>query len=205
MRRILVIPASLIAFSGLALMALPHTTGAQGRTNSLNDIYRDESHCLTSPEIRSDMDNPMSCYCRDAMVDALYLYSTYVSVASSHPDPNMTGPFLALQSRAGEMCSRNTNERLSLDFIGKIQHDTTTKDWKWNGPEVVRTYPPDDVLQQIKPDNGGMIHYQYSVVLLQRESSGRVVKTESFTAKDAVPLAFLKSGSTERSKPTGTR
>jgi len=26
--------------------------------------YRDESHCLTSPEIRGDKDAPISCYCQ---------------------------------------------------------------------------------------------------------------------------------------------
>jgi len=127
-------------------------------------------------------------------VEARYLYFTYVSAESSHSDPNVRGPFLALQNYAGEMCSRDTAERLSLDFIGKIQDATMTKDWKWNGPEVVRTYPPDEVLRQIKPDSHGMIHYQYTVVLVQRDSSGRVVKTESYTAREMEPLDFLKRG-----------
>src|ERR1700751_2877747 len=37
-------------------------------------LYADESHCLASPEIRSDKDNPISCFCRDTIADAQYLY-----------------------------------------------------------------------------------------------------------------------------------
>jgi hypothetical protein len=135
-------------------------------------------------------------------VEARYLYFTYVSVDSPHYDRNVTGPFLALQNYAGEKCSRDTAERLSLDFIGKIQDATTLKDWKWNGPEVVRTSPPDDVLRQIKPDTRGMIQYEYTVVILQRDSSGRVVKSESFTVRDTAPADLLKGGSKPSSPKT---
>ena len=183
-------------------MASVHAPGTEGQVPSdLDKVYADESHCLVSPEIRSEKDNPISCFCRDAIAEARYLYFAYVSVDSPHYDRNVAGPFLALQKYAGEMCSRDTVERLSLDFIGKIQDASTLKDWKWNGPEVVRTSPPDDVLRQIKPDSRGMIQYEYTVVILQRDSGGRVVKTESFTARDRVPADLLK----DRSKPSSRK
>ena len=59
-------------------IASPHAAGAQGQTNCLDKVYADESHCLVGPEIRSDRDNPISCYCRDAIVDARYVYFTYL-------------------------------------------------------------------------------------------------------------------------------
>jgi hypothetical protein len=145
----------------------------------------------------------MSCFCRDAIVEARYLYFRYVSVGSSHYDENLRGPFLALQRYAEEMCSRDDAERLGSDFIDKIQDATTVEDWKWNGPEVVRTIPPDDVLRQIKPDSHGMIRYEYTVVILQRDSKGNVVKSESFTAKDSVPALFLKKSSTPKPHEKG--
>ena len=80
-----------------------------------------------------------------------------------------------------------------MDFIGKMQHVTMVKDWKWNGPEVVRNSPPDDVLRQIKPDSNGIIHSEYTVVVLHRDSKGSILKSESFTAKDVVPASLLKS------------
>jgi hypothetical protein len=182
-------------------MALLHARSAHAQFPSdLDKIYMDESHCLVGPEIRSDNDNPISCFCRDAIVEARYLYFTYVTVNSPHSDPNVRGPFLALQRYAEEMCSRDPAERLSMDFIGKIDDATTLKDWKWNGPEIVRTSPPDDVLRQIKPDSQGMIHYEYTVVVLQRDPSGKVTKSESFTAKDMVPARFLND-STKPSAP----
>src|SRR5579864_8850222 len=44
-------------------------------------LYADESHCLASPEIRSDKDNPMSCFCRDTIADARYLYFAQTRVS----------------------------------------------------------------------------------------------------------------------------
>jgi len=165
-------------------------TGVQSQTNSaqhrspfseLDKVYADESHCLIGPEIRSEKDGPISCYCRDAIVDARYVYSTYLL---SGKDRNLNGTFLTLQRNAQEMCGK------SYDVL----RESETEKWKWDGPEVVRTYPPDDVLRQIKPDSHGMIHYQYTVVLVQRDSSGRVVKTESYTAREMEPLDFLNRG-----------
>ena len=100
-----------------------------------------------------------------------------------------------MQSHAEQRCSRDEAERLSMDFTRRMLDATTEKDWKWNGPEVVRTYPPDDVLRQIKPDRQGMIRYEYTLVILERDSSGHVVKTDSFTAKDEVAARSLKDSS----------
>jgi len=161
------------------------TADAQGLT-PLDKIYADESHCLTGPEIRSEKDSPISCYCRDAIVDARYVWQTYLLTAK---DPNLNGAELALQIHATQMCGEGYDAHKVVEI----------EDWRWNGPEVVRTSPPDDVLRQIKPDSHGMIHYEYTVVILQRDSSGRVTKTDSFTAHDMVPLKFLMKDSSKSS------
>jgi len=159
---------------------------ARGQTNSLDKIYQDESHCLTGPDMRSDNDSPISCYCRDAIVDARYVWHTYLMTGK---DPNLNGVELSLQITARKMCGDGYDVNKAVD----------AEDWKWNGPEVVRTYPPDDVLRQIKPDSRGMIHYQYTVVLLRRDSSGNVTKTESYAAQEMEPLDFvLKRSSAKR-------
>ena len=51
------------------------------KLGDLDKLYADESHCLVSPEIRSDKDNPISCFCRDAIADARYLYFTQKRVS----------------------------------------------------------------------------------------------------------------------------
>jgi len=177
--------------------ALP---GAQGWATPMQKVYMDESHCLVSPEMRSDNDNPISCYCRDAIADARYVYFTYVSVASPHSDPNLMGPFLALQRNARQECSRAA-ERLDSDFIAKIESATTSKDWQWNGPEVVRTYPPDKVIRQIKPDSRGWISVGYTAVLLWRDSRGQVTKTESLSAIEEGPAEFMLSKPASQKRP----
>src|ERR1700746_1421360 len=81
----------------------PHPTGAQNQPNSaqprspfseLNRVYQDESHCLTAPESRGDKDSPASCYCRDAIVDARYVWHTYLITGKDH---NLNGAELRLQ------------------------------------------------------------------------------------------------------------
>ena len=172
-----------VALSGLFLQtASSPSARAQEQKNSLNDVYRDESHCLIGPEIRNQQDASISCYCRDAIVDACYVWHTYIIGGK---DPNLNGTELTLRINASQMCGSQ------YDVYKAVESDI----WKWIGPELVRTYPPDDVLRQLKPDSNGMIHYEYTVVLLQRDSSGHVVKTESFTARDAVPLRLLEKSS----------
>jgi len=168
----------------LVFFVLPTTAGAQG--SSLDKIYADESHCLTGPEIRSDKDSPTSCYCRDAIMDARYIWQTYLLTGKDH---NLNGAELVLQRNVTLMCGEHYD----------VHNAVEVEDWKWNGPEVVRTSPPDDVLRQIKPDSQGMIHYEYTVVILQRDSGGNVTKTDSFTAHDMVPLKFLMKDNSKSS------
>jgi hypothetical protein len=183
MKRATLISVGLVTFASFILRAgLPPTMDAQGWLSPLDKIYADESHCLTGPEIRSEKDSPISCYCRDAIVDARYVWRTYLLTGK---DRNLNGTELALQRNVTLICGEHYDVNKAVE----------AEDWKWNGPEVVRTSPPDDVLRQIKPDSHGMIHYEYTVVMLQRDSGGHVVRTDSFTAHDMVPLNLLKDGS----------
>jgi hypothetical protein len=190
MNRVTLISVGLVTFAFFVLrVALPPTTNAQDWLSRLDKTYADESHCLTGPEVRSEKDNPISCYCRDAIVDARYIWHTYLLTGK---DPNLNGAELALQMHATQMCGEDYD----------VHKAVGAEDWKWNGPEVVRTSPPNDVLRQIKPDSRGMVHYEYTVVMLQHDLSGRVTKTDSFTAHDMVPLKFLmKDGSKSSPKP----
>src|SRR5215472_9285331 len=99
--------SSLGVFVALWLgLASPNATRSQdlatskprprGWMTDLDKIYGDESHCLVAPEVRSEKDKPISCYCRDAVTDARYVYKTYVLTGK---DPNLNGTFLALQRR----------------------------------------------------------------------------------------------------------
>lgn len=183
MKRAILISAGLaLFFCFFFCVILSLTIGAQSWLSPLDKIYADESHCLTSPEIRGEKDSPISCYCRDAIVDARYVWQTYLLTGK---DRNLNGAELALQRNVTLMCGEHYDVNKAID----------AEDWKWNGPEVVRTSPPDDVLRQIKPDSHGMVRYEYAVVILQRDSSGHIVMTESFTAHDIVPLTLLKDGS----------
>jgi hypothetical protein len=166
------------------LFALPQATHAQGFPTAMQKVYRDESHCLTRADMRSDKDNPISCHCRDAIEDARYVYFAYFL---PHKDDNLTGVFLHLQDYAGETCSRDTAERLDMAFISKIEDATTLKDWKWSGPEVVRTYPPDDVIKRIKP-SGATRWIPFTVQLVYRDAQGRVTRTEEYSSREPVPV-----------------
>ncbi len=142
MKRSILISTGLVT---LVFFVLPTTAGAQG--SSLDKIYADESYCLTGPEIRSDKDSPTSCYCRDAIMDARYIWQTYLLTGKDH---NLNGAELVLQRNVTLMCGEHHD----------VHNAVEVEDWKWNGPEVVRTSLPDDVLRQIKPDSHGMIHYE---------------------------------------------
>ena len=120
-------------------------------------------------------------------MDARYVWHGYLLTGK---DRNLNGTELTLQRNVTLMCGEHYDVNKAVE----------AEDWKWNGPEVSRTYPPDDVLLQIKPDSHGMIHYDYTVVLLQRDSSGLVVKTESFTAREMEPLESVQDRS-KRAKP----
>ncbi len=159
-------------------------------TNVMDDIYRGESHCLTSPEIRGDKDAPISCYCRDAIAEARYVYFTYLL---SWKDRNLNGIFLALQQRAIETCG---NPNFGDPNYNVIHGATETKDWKWNGPEVVRTYPPEDVIERINPERmderkdlkptGRWV--PFTVQLVYRDAQGRVTRTENYSSREFEPV-----------------
>lgn len=153
----------------------------------LDKVYMDESHCLTAPEIRSAKDNPISCYCRDAIVQARYVYFTYLI---SGKDSNLNGVFFSLYSEAMDQCSRDSAERSAADFSQTIYHATRSKDWKWDGPEVVRTYPPDDVIKRIKPsgEHGSGRWVPFTVQLVYRDAQGRVMRTEEYSSREFEPV-----------------
>ena len=161
---------------------------AQHGSMDLQKIYLDESHCLVSPEIRNEKDNAISCSCRDAIADARYLYLTYILGGK---DTNLNGILLSLHARAREICGAGYD----------VLDATESENWKWSGPEVVRTYPPDDLIRQITPDSRGWISVQYTVVLLWRNSQGRVTKTESFSAVESGPAKYMLSKSPSPERP----
>jgi len=148
--------------------ALPR---AQDWPPAMQKVYMDESHCLTVPEIRTNKDNPISCYCRDAIADARYVHFTYLLPGK---DANLYGTFLALQLYAGEQCSRDTAE--------------------WSGPEVVTTFPPDGVIKRIKPsgEHGAGRWVPYTVQLVYRDAQGRVTRTEEYSTREFRPVFLEK-------------
>jgi hypothetical protein len=74
---------------------------AEDPRNKMDKIYLDESHCLVSPEIRGEKDNSISCFCRDAIIDARYLYQTYLLPGK---DKNLNGAYLGLVDHARRIC-----------------------------------------------------------------------------------------------------
>src|SRR5437868_3612941 len=97
----------------------------QTHSTNLDAVYRDESHCLTDADLRGDGDRRITCWCRDAVVDARYVYFTYLVSGKDH---NLNGVFLALETRVADTCGVTPAEALP---------DAERDDWKWNGPEVV--------------------------------------------------------------------
>jgi hypothetical protein len=169
----------------------PAVPRAQGWPSAMQKVYMDESHCLINPEIRSDKDNRISCYCRDAIADARYVYFTYLLPGK---DSNLDGTFLTLQGNAEDRCSQDTAERNDADFIQKTYAAITSKDWKWSGPEVVRTCPPDEVVKRIKPsgEHGAGRWVPYTVQLVYRDAQGRVTRTEECATREFRPVFLEK-------------
>lgn len=165
----------------------------------MNKIYQDETHCLTSPEIRADRDLPISCFCRDAIEDARYVRFTYLL---SGRDNNFSGIFLALQAYATEACngSREAQPKSSVgEIINLIQGSsdpiyvaTMEKNWSWNGPEVVRTYPADEVIARISPEmrDGKPVGrwVPFTVQLVYRDAQGHVTRTENYASREYEPV-----------------
>jgi hypothetical protein len=149
---------------------------------NLDKIYWDQSHCLAMPEIRSDRDASITCYCRDAIEEARYIYFTYLLPGK---DRNLNGPFLALQANVSQECGWNDGA-VTLGV-------TEGRNWNWKGPEVVRTYPPDEVIERISPETKdgrptGMRWVPYTVQLIYRDGQGRVTKTENYATRELDPV-----------------
>lgn len=169
----------------IGIMLLLELTRAHGQParkflTELDKVYGDESHCLVGPEIRGDKDSSISCYCRDAIVDARYVYQTYLTTGK---DRNLNGTYLTLVSKAEQMCGEG---------LVAINEAASSRDWRWNGPEVTRTYPSDSKIEQIRPDSKGFRTVEYLVQVTYRDKHGRITKVDNFTARDILPPNFKK-------------
>ena len=67
------------------------------------------------------------------------------------------------------------------------------QDWKWNGPEVVRTYPSDEVIKRIKlePMSKGAKTFgrwvPYTIQLVYRDNKEHIIKTETYSSREFFP------------------
>jgi len=143
---------------------------------TLDKIYRDESHCLTIADMRGDQDKHTSCFCRDAIIEARYVHFTYAS-----KDPNLDGVFLALVDRIQQQCGQ---AYAALDVAMR-------ENWRWNGPEVVRTYPSDDIISRIgaTPLGGKAVarSVPFTIQLIYRDDKGHVTRTENYSSAEMIP------------------
>jgi hypothetical protein len=156
------------------LVGFAAAAALHGQQPTIDKIYADESHCLTDPDMRGDQDLRLSCWCRDALVDLRYVYETYVNLSSPKHDANMNGPLLQLFQRANQACGEAYNP-------ATVQRDSK---WQWPGPEVVRTYPPDEVIARIQPEqrkDGKWRGTPFTVQLVFRDGQGRVTRTENYS------------------------
>ena len=145
------------------------------QSNKTDKVYSDESHCLVTPEIRGGKDSSISCLCRDAIMDARYVYQTYLL---SGKDSNLTGSYLDLVDHAQRICG----EKYS-DILNAAQ----AKKWQWEGPQVKREYPTDAEIAKIKPDSNGILSAKYKVHLIYFDKEGHTIKVEDFNAVDRWP------------------
>ena len=156
-------------------------TAKNGRhfMNEMDKIVSDESHCLNGPEIRGDKDSSISCYCRDAIAEARYVYFNYLL---NFKDTNFFFIEPSLEENASNLCGKG------FDVLKAI----STKGWRWNGPEVVRTYPSDDVVERISPEMKDGKPYArwvpFTVQLVFRDSQGRVTRTENYATRELEPI-----------------
>lgn len=105
----------------------PNQKKSEPNVANMDKVFQDETHCLTSPEIRSDKDSPISCFCRDAIADARYVYTSYLT---SWKDRNLNGVFLVLQPHAAETCGKDIDvimdetmgDRLEMEWARGCPH-----------------------------------------------------------------------------------
>ncbi len=165
---------SVVVLVALSLPLLARHVAAQTQQPLLEKVYLDETHCLVAPEIRGATDKAISCYCRDAIADASYVRRIYLDTGK---DRNLNGTYLGLEAWATQQCGDGYAVEKAVDS-------------SWHGPEVTRTYPPDSVIEQIKPDSKGFRTVKYEVRLTYRSNQAQVTKVETFTAVEKLPLDF---------------
>jgi hypothetical protein len=142
----------------------------------MDEIYKDHSHCLTSPEIRGERDAPISCYCRDAVAQARYVYFMYLL---SGADRNLNGPFLVLERNVHQVCGWED---------AAVAEATESKSWQWNGPEVFRVFPTEEVIESIHPEekDGRSVGrwVPFTVRLVFHDAKGGITKIENFSTRE---------------------
>jgi hypothetical protein len=158
--------------------AFPSYAGEQ--SNRMDKVYSDESHCLVAPEIRGEKDSSISCFCRDAIMDARYIFQTYLL---SGKDSNLNGSYLELVDHAQRICGEKYSDVLNA---------TQAKEWQWEGPQVKREYPTDAEIVKIKPDSNGLRSVKYKVHLIYFDKEGHAVKVEDFNAVEKEPANLKK-------------
>ena len=95
--------------------------GTLGNNDKLVMVYSDESHCLVEPEIRGESDKPNSCYCRDAIVDARYVYQNYVIMGKDRNDKEYSFKihhYISL--KRGEILRIETEQPVPVDRRGGL-------------------------------------------------------------------------------------
>ena len=148
-------------------------------SDTIEKVYLDESHCLVAPEVRGERDRSISCFCRDAIADARYLYKNYFLTGK---DRNLNGAYLGLVDHATRVCGEKFD----------VYNATQKEGWQWEGPRVKREYPPDTEILKIKPDSKGFRTVTYKVHLTYLDKDGRKIKVEDFAAEEKLPENFMK-------------
>jgi hypothetical protein len=169
----------LVCFLTLFPILVWHAFSYAEHLRNMNKVYSDESHCLVAPEIRGKKDNPISCFCRDAITDARYVYENYLLTGR---DQNLNGVYLTLVDHAQQTCGEKYD----------VYKATQTTEWRWDGPQVIREYPPEREIQKIQPDSKGFRTVEYKVRLTYIDAEGRVIKVDNFTAVDKLPTSPQK-------------
>jgi hypothetical protein len=129
--------------------------------------------------MRGERNRHISCFCPDAIVDARYVYFTYIRTQKNR---NLNGVFLMLEDNVRQKCGESPDTGESV----------MSKEWKWYGPEVSRTYPSDEVIERIKPEiqNGRAVGrwVPFTIQLIYRDNHGQVKNTENYSSREYIPI-----------------
>ena len=68
-----------------------------------------------------------------------------------------------------------------------VYNATQNTEWQWNGPQVMREYPPEKEINEIQPDSKGFRTVVYKVRVIYHDSKGIIIKTENFPTLDRLP------------------